>query len=152
MLTFRMAQAFDVDRYYQWANDPLVRSHSYQSDPIPYQRHVEWFQKVLSAENYFLYIFMTVSGEPVGQVRIEHKGDHGLLGVSIDADHRGKGYSSEMIDLATRDFQAKKNIPVHAWVFKTNEASARSFLSASFIKNAEVVHQGIPSYLFIKQP
>src|SRR5205085_124383 len=48
-LHFRFANEYDVDLYFRWANDPLVRTNSFNQAIVIYQDHVKWFQSKLKS-------------------------------------------------------------------------------------------------------
>jgi RimJ/RimL family protein N-acetyltransferase len=137
---FRNASAGDVDLYYAWANDPDVRNFSFSTDVIEYDSHVMWFQKRLNTPTCKLFIFLNAVNEPIGQVRIEMSGTTAVIGISIDKDVRGKGFSARMLKMATKEFTMNfSNIPIYAYIKKENTASVRSFEAAGYTINGEGV-------------
>lgn len=154
MLTYRFATAEDTDIYYNWANDPVTRSNSYNKGRITYEEHVKWFSAKRTSADAWLYVFLDEQGSPVGQITIsaDRLAGEAVIGISIDKDHRGKGYSSEMIRLATADIHHREpGVPVIANIFKMNIASQRAFTKAGFVRQAEKSIQNIPSYVFVSR-
>lgn len=103
-LFLRPATIDDCDLLFNWANDPQVRANSFNSDPIPYDNHVAWFNKLLSSKDQLQYILMEGSSykdTPVGQIRISLSEDkkEGLIGYSIDPKFRGRGYGRRILEL-----------------------------------------------------
>ena len=101
-----------------------------------------------------LYLFFDEKGDSVGQVRIEsdHEKNEAIIGISVDLNHRGKGYSSEMIQMATKDFQLTHiGFCIYAYVFIDNKASYKSFLRAGYILLEQKEIVSIPSYILIKK-
>lgn len=149
MLEFRYANANDVDLFYKWVNDETARQNSYNSKPIQYTDHVNWYNKRLNSGEAHFYIFID-RGNPVGQVRFE-KGEgefESIISVSVDKDHRGKGYSSKMLKVASEDFVGKHNShTIIAYIFKTNPASYKSFLKAGYKPHEEELVKGVDSYI-----
>lgn len=43
----------DCSLIYNLSNDPLVRANSFISEPIIYENHVKWFNKVINDSNIF---------------------------------------------------------------------------------------------------
>ncbi|MHA4843890.1 GNAT family N-acetyltransferase, partial [Flavitalea antarctica] len=80
---------------------------------------------------------------------IEDKGAcSSLIGISVDAAHRGKGYASEMLRMATGDYLSRFPASViYAHVFLTNKASYKSFIKAGFQLFKEEELNGIPSFI-----
>jgi len=152
MLTFRFAGPDDLNTYFEWANDALVRQFSYNTMPVIYEEHIKWFERQLNEGKTWFYIFEDDISSPVGQVRIQNlENNTAVIGVSVDGKHRGYGYSSQMIEMATQDFLLKNhNYSISAYILKVNEASYRSFLKAGFVLINEQLINGKPSYCLIK--
>ncbi len=107
MLNFRYAEANDVELYFKWANDSLVRQNSINSEKISLVDHVEWFNIKVTNPEVFMYLFFNEDDEPVGQVIIERKDDWVFISQSVAKEHRGKKYSTEMLTGSTDDFLSK---------------------------------------------
>jgi UDP-2,4-diacetamido-2,4,6-trideoxy-beta-L-altropyranose hydrolase len=149
-LTVRFATIREVDIYYEWANDPLVRKNSYQSLEISYQQHVVWFNKKLLDKNCYLYYF-EMEHISAGQVRIEIGKEETVIGISIDGRFRGHSLSSEMLNVATKDFLDKNpKEKIYAYIKKENENSYRSFLKAGFNDDQILTVSGSLSYKMFK--
>jgi RimJ/RimL family protein N-acetyltransferase len=146
-LTFRAAQAGDVDVYYRWVNDPLVRANSFNQAPIPYEDHVKWFHARVASPTSFLYLFFNAEQQPVGQVRIDH-GVETIIDVSVDENFRGRGYSSSMLSLACTDYLTKRPADtVFSYIKKTNGASYRIFLKCGFAETGSAQEEYHHLYL-----
>ena len=107
MLKYRKASTNDVDKIFIWANDPVVRKFSYNSEPIKYSKHVEWFNNKLNDNDSIFYIFENSTNESVGLVRIEKSENEIIIGVLVDEKQRGKSYASKMLKLASDAYQLK---------------------------------------------
>ena len=60
----------DVKLIYDWTNDPLVRSQSFNSESINYSDHQKWFESKLNNPKALLLI-NEYEGSPIGIVRFE---------------------------------------------------------------------------------
>ncbi|OYU85250.1 MAG: hypothetical protein CFE24_02805 [Flavobacterium sp. BFFFF2] len=153
-VTFRKADEFDVMLYFIWANDPAVRQYSYQTDPINLEDHSNWFKNQLANDQCFLYVFCNHIGTPVGQVRIQKKEEYSaVIGISNDSKHRGKGYASQMIQMATRDVISENpQLAIEAFVKHDNIASQRAFEKAGYQLKQTLEIEGVLSnkYTFQK--
>jgi RimJ/RimL family protein N-acetyltransferase len=149
MLNFRKAKAEDVDLYFEWTNDEYVRQNSYHQQKIDYNNHVAWFLDKIKNNSAYMLLFIDQNQTPVGQVRIEPTNEtNAVIGISVAAIARGKGYSTEMIKKASDAFlSAKKQYVIEAYVMKHNVASYKSFLKAGYILQSELKAHGIDSYL-----
>ena len=118
MISFRKASIDDTQLYFEWTNDPEVRNQSFKSQYIDFETHQKWFQSKLEDENCLLLIFQNEAGLNIGQVRIQIQDENqAIIGVSLDKNFRGKGYSSEMIKHAVDYFFSifNQNL-IHAYI------------------------------------
>lgn len=153
MLNLRRPTIEDMEIYFSWANDPVVRGQSYNSGVIDLESHKKWFESVLNNEAYFMYIFQNSEGENVGQVRIQkNKNKESLIGISIDSNHRGKGYAKEMLLLATDIFlKSNHGFLINAYIKEGNLSSKFAFENAGFYFIEMIVYKNFKSYHFIKK-
>ena len=106
MVYLREATLQDMDLIYEWANDPLVRNNSFNSEPIPYETHVKWYDRIMSDESVLQFILMD-EDIPVGQIRLNIDGDEAEIGYSIASDYRGKGYGHKVLQLVAEEVKKK---------------------------------------------
>jgi RimJ/RimL family protein N-acetyltransferase len=152
MLNFRRAEHSDVLLYYKWANDPMVRSQSFESDSIPFEQHAKWFSKKLADPECFMLVFFNEVSENVGQVRIEISGaQRAIIGISIDEKFRGKLYGGEMLELSCVFFnELHPAITIDAFIKQENVRSQHVFAKAGFLSRGEVQYNGFNSYHYTK--
>ncbi len=147
MLHYRFAQESDVDLYYEWANDESVRSNSYNQSKIDYDSHVNWFLRKLNDKNCFFYLFFNEKNEAVGQVRVEKKENETIIGISIDSNHRGNSFSTEMLKKSCNDYLEKHPFDkITAYIKIENTASLKSFQNAGYKDLEEVNLEGSNSF------
>lgn len=149
-LKYRKASYADVDLYYRWSNDPLVRRNSFKQDNILYSDHVNWFKNKLNSEKCHFYLFLDAEDEAVGQVRIDSINNETIIGLSIDESFRGKGLGVEMLDLACRDYRNHSNDIIVAYIKKNNISSYKIFKKAGFGGLTEIMMENEPTYRLIK--
>ncbi len=145
-LSMRLANIKDVDLYFKWANDALVRKFSFTQDLIQYNNHVKWFESKINDENYRFYIFENENKEPVGQVRINKDTKETIIGISIDEKYRGMNYGIKMINLACESFLSIfPSTEINAYIKETNVASINLFKKSGFTKIEELDFEGCKS-------
>lgn len=145
-LRMRMATLEDVELYFQWANDQLVRENSYNSALIDHAQHVTWFTNKLRSGNCFFYLF-SEKNLPVGQVRIDRSGSETVVGISIDEKYRGKGLGVEMLNMACSDHLFKfQDREIIAYIKADNTASLKQFTKAGFSGTEKVMIENMGSY------
>jgi RimJ/RimL family protein N-acetyltransferase len=134
MLSFKKPTIADLDLYFTWANDPLVREQSFNSETINIETHTIWFEKILNDNSFSLFLFENQLKEKVGQVRImKQDNSEAIIGITVDKKHRGKGYAKEMLIIATNDFfKDNSDYILNAFIKKENSASKFSFEKAGF--------------------
>ncbi len=151
-ISYRMATKDDVALYFKWANDGEVRNNSFNSTHIDYENHCKWFFSKLSSNKCHFYLFFNMQNEAIGQVRIENTGSETLIGISIDKHFRGKSLSSKMLAKATSAYLNKHSKEkIIAYIKHKNTSSYKSFISAGFIEQEVMNHNGIKSYKLFKR-
>lgn len=123
----------DVQLYFNWANDPVVRANSLNSEPIPFENHVNWFTKRVQSETCHLLLLVS-SSEKIGQIRLEQEGELWNINYSIALEYRGKGMGKKIVALAMDLFPEYHFL---ARVQHTNNASLKVFDSLNFKRIVE---------------
>lgn len=152
-ISFRKANENDMMLYFNWTNDASVRENSYQSEPISLENHQNWFYKKIKDETCFMIVFENHIGTPIGQVRIQKQDENiAVIGISNDVNHRGKGYASKMIQIASEEFlKQNPQICISAYIKIENKASEKAFEKAGYELDVVLEYDGIPSYHYIKK-
>jgi RimJ/RimL family protein N-acetyltransferase len=149
---FRFANEQDVDLYYEWANDDLVRNNSFNAAKIPYQAHLNWFKKKVKEIDCRLYLFLDKKNTPIGQVRIDKNGQESIIGISIGVKFRGKSLAAELLKQSTNDYlNMNRNDIITAYIKIENENSLKVFESAGFCEKESVLVQNHKSYKLKKR-
>lgn len=131
-LYLREAVREDMDLLYRWANDSEVRRNAFHTEYIPYDIHKAWFENVLKDRNILQYILVEeydgVINE-IGQIRLSLDKDRAVIGYSIAAEMRGKGFGSRMVQMAEEKLREarRETILLEAQVKYENKASAKVF-------------------------
>ena len=152
MLSFRKAQIEDVKLYFDWANDPIVRKQSYQSNSIDYATHSKWFENKIQDSCCLMLIFKNDSNEIIGQLRIQKQSDNNaIIGISIDSKHRGKGYAKEILQMGSNYFLLNNpNFIIHAYIKNENLVSKYAFEKADFEFQNMLNYKNFNSFHYIK--
>jgi RimJ/RimL family protein N-acetyltransferase len=130
---YRKASEKDIKNVFELSNDEKVRQNSISKEEISYLDHVEWFSRVLDANDYRLYI-VEDEKEFVGQVKFQIFDGAASISISIHQAFRGAGNGktiiSESINFLRLDIPEMNEIV--AFIDPRNTASIKSFLSAEF--------------------
>lgn len=133
LITLRSVRDDDARRLWEWANDKLVRSVSFSTEPIPWEDHVAWFGAKRADESCRFYIALDPKGDPLGQIRFDLRGTAAEVSVSLDAGFRSRGYGSALILAGSRKVLAETGVArLDAYVKPGNEPSVHAFLNAGY--------------------
>lgn len=153
-LSVREATMDDAELLYEWANDPSVRSQSFNAEPIEWETHLNWLQKRMASPDTRFYLLLE-NGEPIGQIRYDRDktGASAEIGFSVAKEHRGKRLGIKILELtrekALQDLNCER---ITALVIKGNEASNKAFLRAGFEEDGLTERQGKTAYKFVWKP
>ncbi|MCX6983429.1 MAG: UDP-2,4-diacetamido-2,4,6-trideoxy-beta-L-altropyranose hydrolase [Lentisphaerae bacterium] len=111
-LMLRPVREEDLDLLWRWANDPVVRQTAFKSMPIPWEEHQQWFFSKRRDPQCYHFIVLNNKGIPVAQVRFDVSEDETEVSVSVDKEHRGKGYGSLVINLGIKELIRTNSIRV----------------------------------------
>lgn len=153
MLTFREANENDTQLYFDWANDPVVREQSYNSNPINFENHKKWFESKINDCSCLMIIFQNEKKLNIGQIRIQKENNkEALIGISIASDFRGKGYAKDMLQIASDFFlKSNPNFLINAFIKETNLSSKYAFEKAGFEFKVLINYENFQSFHYIKK-
>jgi UDP-2,4-diacetamido-2,4,6-trideoxy-beta-L-altropyranose hydrolase len=129
---------------WEWANDSVVRAHSFSPESISWAQHIKWFQSRREDPNTVHFIATNEESAPIGQVRFDIHSTNAEISLSINAPFRGRGLAAELIRLAVGElFRITPSVvSVQAHVKPTNQASIRAFEKAGFKKGTVSPRKG----------
>jgi UDP-2,4-diacetamido-2,4,6-trideoxy-beta-L-altropyranose hydrolase len=132
-IRFRAVNRSDAELLWRWANDPNVRTVSFQSEPIPWETHMHWFEKKLADPNARIFIAETGMREPLGVARFDVVAGIATISVSLDRRFRGRGFGVRVIREATDQILSSPDIrKVSALIKRENQQSIQAFTQAGF--------------------
>lgn len=135
----RPATAKDAETLWRWANDPVTRSVSLSSDPIPWSRHVRWLDSKLEDPDVYLWLAVNERGTPIGQIRFDRIGEEAVVSVGLDPQRRGLGIGPQLIRRSTDRLMRTKGImKVRAHIKPDNVISRRAFSRAGYKAEGKV--------------
>jgi RimJ/RimL family protein N-acetyltransferase len=134
-LRLRKATLDDMDILYKWANDKEVRKNAFHSEPIPYEKHVEWFNRIMNDDSVLQFILCN-DNELIGQIRLNIEKDKAYIDYSVSPDKRGQGIGSALIKLLIKEASIK-TLSIKTLVGQVkyeNKASAKVFENCNFTR------------------
>lgn len=143
----RLACESDSKDVFVWRNDFITRKSFFEKSYVEWETHLAWFNKKLSDPSSKM-IIIEVDKEKVGIVRYDRDNSKFLVSINTNPNHRGKGYSSQML-LESEYFLCKEKKPVHlnAEILNENLLSKKTFLKAGY----EFSHEKKEYSCFIKE-
>jgi len=143
-LRLRRARESDCRVLWEWANDPGVRSASFSSEPIPWEKHAAWFAHKLDDPNCMIFLATDGSSSPMGQVRFDllQPGEF-ETDISVAPERRGSGLGLGLMTRAMEEaFRDKSVRRLHALIKPHNGGSIRLFEAAGFQKRGAIQTRG----------
>ena len=115
---------------------PFVRTCSFNTKPIEYEQHCNWFQKTIANQNVLFFLFFD-EDTFVGQIRFNRESEQSnecVISLSITKEYRVKHIAGKFLELGIDEL--KKNwyniYSVVAEVKDENTASNALFLREGF--------------------
>jgi UDP-2,4-diacetamido-2,4,6-trideoxy-beta-L-altropyranose hydrolase len=134
-LIMRKATVEDCTLYWHWANDPDVRQSAFHREPITWDHHQKWFQKMLNQTDVDMFVMDSPFG-PVGQLRLEGSTAGKIISYSLGRQFRGRGLGMELIKKAMLESAKSKSVLIGE-VKKSNTASVKTFQKLGFQGNED---------------
>lgn len=135
-LKLRQAVESDCENLYQWRNDVETRRYAFNSEPIDFATHQQWFMRTLENPQRILLIGEDEQ-QAVGVLRYDVQGDEAMVSVYLVPQKRGRGYATELLKQGNvwlqENFRPIKR--VKAEVLEENQASQHIFKKAGFTKH-----------------
>lgn len=133
MICLRKCTIEDCNLLYEWSNDKVVRRNAFNTSPIPYSDHVNWFNKSLESNSREIFIAM-IDSNPVGMIRIDKDDDEAIISYLVDQNHRGTGIGTQMLKslqnmVKNNNSDIKKLVGL---VKKENTASCKAFEKVAY--------------------
>jgi UDP-2,4-diacetamido-2,4,6-trideoxy-beta-L-altropyranose hydrolase len=153
-LRLRRVRKADCRQLWEWANDPEVRPVSFATEPISWERHLQWFNSKLCDPNSVLYLVVDAADIPTGQVRYQIDKLRAEVSISIAPQFRGKGYGQIVLEMATEDlFRTTAAMQIDAFVKPNNTASLRLFARAGYARvGVETIGTHLAVHFVLERP
>jgi UDP-2,4-diacetamido-2,4,6-trideoxy-beta-L-altropyranose hydrolase len=133
LISVRPVTDADCRLLWEWTNDPATRAASFSSAPVGWDEHTRWFARRMADPTARHFIMATPDGLPLGQVRFDLDGDRAVIGTSVDARRRGRGWGPAIIIGGIRGLTAETAVRrVVAQIKSANGASRTAFEDAGF--------------------
>lgn len=146
-LVLRPADISDCELLFNWKNEPVTRQSAFNTSIISKEKHEKWFTDALNNHDIKIYILES-DGKPVGQTRINRKGETGIIDYSIDVYSRGRGLGKKLISLLEEEIKRTGFTTIlKAEVKKENTPSCHVFDSLGYSECEEETFFSYTKYL-----
>jgi UDP-2,4-diacetamido-2,4,6-trideoxy-beta-L-altropyranose hydrolase len=135
IVNLRQARPSDINLFFEWANDKIVRSNSINTEPIIYENHLEWFDRKLNSTETKIFV-LELFGNPIGQIRFDKNFNGWFIDYSIDNEVRGKGFGQILVEKGLKQFNVADVF--FAQVKESNIASVNVFNKLGFLKTKTI--------------
>lgn len=128
--------AADSTDIWLWRNDHATRAMSVTTAKIPWDLHLQWFEKSLSNRNRCLYIGVLKEDQSkVGMCRfdIDHQRDIAEVSLNLNPEKRGQNLSGAFLSEAIRVFLKEQNLNLIATIKRSNIPSIKCFTKCGFL-------------------
>lgn len=149
--TLRPADISDAKRLWEWRNDDDARRASLNTEPVPWERHLEWLTARLHDPATRLLV-LEVNGVPAGQARLDVHEDEAELSFALAPDFRGRGLGAVLVERAAGHACAQLGVrAVRAIAKAANVRSLKAFERAGFERAGEETIAGAPCIHFRRE-
>lgn len=142
-IKIRNVRSSDLQSLFKWRNDKLTRKMAFQSEMISLDKHLRWFNQILSNKKTKLYIGEIFS-DKIGVCRFDTNIKNGTTEVSINLNpnYRGRSLGKRLLDSGITHFNKIHRNDLLARIKPKNKASLKIFKSLGFQEissNADVI-------------
>ena len=146
-INFRKAKKSDAKLVFNWSNDSLVRKQSFNSEEIKWDQHLDWFINKVN-DNKCLFLITIINDEPAGLIRFDIDSKFATIGILLSNNFRGQNLAVPILKKSSRKYFKDFNLPILAYIKKSNLASIKSFEKASYIYFKDVIVKGNSSFVY----
>ena len=103
--TLKIAETKDMTDVFNLSNDLVVRQNSFNQNPIPIEKHKEWFNKKITDNDCVFYTIRSLSDEFIGLIRFDTDDSDSsfwIITVHLIEQYRGKGLGTKIIKEASK--------------------------------------------------
>jgi UDP-2,4-diacetamido-2,4,6-trideoxy-beta-L-altropyranose hydrolase len=133
----RPAEPEDAAQLYVWVNRPdSIASSLTTKEAVSWEEHQRWFAARLSDPRSILFV-VEVEGTPVGQLRLQDKGEGPEVAIYIAPPWRNSGIATNALEAGLREARSRwPGALAIARVRRDNARSQRLFERSGFVPAA----------------
>jgi UDP-2,4-diacetamido-2,4,6-trideoxy-beta-L-altropyranose hydrolase len=135
------AKPEDTEITYKWASDPEVRKWSFNTNPIVFEKHKNWFSEKVKDTN-CIYFIARMNNESIGSIRFDLEDNKAIISYLLDPAFHGRGLGQALLikgckTFSVLNFKENQLSEIIGYVSKENFASRKVFENIGFVKTVE---------------
>jgi len=149
-ISFRLVEDGDKKLIFHWANDKITRDNSFNSEPINFEEHSNWFDQKQGDRDVEFYIF-SFKGSNFGTVIFDKNKIHktAIIGINIAPEFRRRGLAKKILRISCCHYLRKHpQLTIKAYVKTDNISSIKIFTSSAFKCVGNEYFNQIPAKVF----
>lgn len=150
VISIRPCRLSDCRFVWELRNEKAARQFAFNTDYIPYGKHIGWFKKKLKDSNSCIFIVLS-NKKRIGEVRFDsNKKNSAEIDIHMLKRECGKGLGSTVLKLASSHALRKMGLKkLVAHIKKCNIASVKAFGNAEFTNAGIVRVKKQPAYRMV---
>lgn len=129
---YRQVTIDDALLLFNWSKEEKVKKYSFSNNTSTFEEHKKWLFNKINNSSCCFYI-CEIDSIPAGLVRFEKQTDVCIIGISLDKNFRGKGFSSIFLSETITNYRNSNNKEIiQAYIKSDNTASIKAFEKAGF--------------------
>lgn len=96
-IRLRPAVLADIENVFTWRNHPTIREHSLHHEILTWDKHKEWFERILASPNHHLLI-AEKDKQPVGVLRFDVEHLNAEVSIYLVPGFDGQGLGKTILD------------------------------------------------------
>ena len=132
-IDLRPALREDARQAWQWRNDQAIRRHSFDSTPLSWESHIDWWDKaIVSADRRLLVA--RCGKRDVGILRFDKRAGEALVSIYLDPGLTGLGLGQAILNAGEAWLRTEEPAIriIRAEILSENVASVGSFEAAGY--------------------
>lgn len=137
-LVLRQANEQDVQKTFEWATEPKIRAFSFNTAPIVYAEHVNWFTQKINHKD-CCYLMASIKGHSIGSIRFDIKNNSALISYLLDPAYHHQGLGILLLKKGVEKLIEINNEikEVIGYVLPQNIASIKAFERLGYLQLME---------------
>ncbi|MDT0677456.1 UDP-2,4-diacetamido-2,4,6-trideoxy-beta-L-altropyranose hydrolase [Autumnicola musiva] len=127
-VVLRTAGKEDLEITFQWANNSVVRAHSFTRGEIELIDHSEWFMNKLNNSGCY-YLIAQLDKKVIGSIRFDINNDEAVINFLVDPQFHRQGFGIIILKKGLENLKSRYSYLkyVIGYVMKDNIASIKAF-------------------------